>query len=354
MASRREVQDRLERLVYRQCKKYNARIAVVGTRSSASFLLKILGGTEIPVLGVYEVDAFRHQKFFEGHAVRSLNELSLLKPEDVVVIASSAEATELYDTFQKIRSLCPCRTIHLKTLLGTYSLIEELRDPLIFRFDDFLFGRGLSPLEEESPYWHPVPPGVDFQNKTVLELGPFEGNNTVMLMSLKPKKVISLEARPLNYAKTSVMRSLYKWQNHELVLGDMHLFPHLIKDEIDIIFCSGVFYHSDKPWWLLQTCMQHSETIVLCGHVASGDSPPGRKTRDVTLESGTYHFEEYPEDGDGLSGLTPCSLWFAEKDLIRFLNYYGFHYESYGSTVIEGTGLWIFSVVTKTHSSSKK
>ncbi|MFQ5449705.1 MAG: class I SAM-dependent methyltransferase [Nitrospinaceae bacterium] len=338
----------LRRCIYAQCKQLNGCIAVVGTKASASLFLMALENTDIPLIGVFEEDAYREKDTLEGHLIRPMTELSELKAEDVVVIASSAEASQLYDTFLKIQSLCPCRTIHLKTLLRTYSLIEELRDPLNFQFDDFLFGRGLSPLAGESPYWHPVPPGVDFQNKTVLELGPFEGHDTVMIMDQKPRKVIGLEARPLNYAKTSVIRSLYNWRNYELILGDMHLFPQLVTEKIDIIFCAGVFYHSDKPWWLLKTCMEHSDTIVLCGHISSDHSPPGRKTRDVTLESGTYTFEVYPEGGweDGLSGVTGESLWFKEEDLIHFLNYHGFGFKKYSSHV-NPQGLWMLSVVTR-------
>ena len=48
--------------------------------------------------------------------------------------------------------------------------------------------------------------------------------------------------------------------------------------------------------------MQHSDTIVLCGHLSSEHSRPNRQFREITLESGTYSFEIYPEYGwdDGL------------------------------------------------------
>jgi len=340
--------NQVKRSIYAQCKKLNARIAVVGTKQSASFLLKAIEDTDIPVIGVYEGAGFTENKIFQGHPVRPLKELSRLNSNDAVVIASSAEATDLYDTFMTIKSFCPCKTIHLKSLMNVFSIANELKEPLRFEFDDFLFGPGLLPLEKESPYWHPVPPDVDFKGKTVLELGPFEGHDTVMLMDQKPRKVIGIEARPLNYAKISVMRSLYNWPNYELILGDMHLFPQLIKEKPDIIFCSGVFYHSDKPWWLLESCMQHSDTIVLCGHISSEHSCPNRQFREVALESGTYSFEIYPECGwdDGLSGVTNESLWFKEKDLVHFFDYHGFRFHKY-STHVNRLGEWMMSVLTK-------
>lgn len=340
--------DQVHRCLYTECKKLNARIAVVGTKKSASFLLQSIGDTDISLIGVYEGAGFVENQIFQGHTVKPLKELSRLNANDVVVIASSAEATELYDTFMTIQSLCACKTIHLKTLMNVFSIIDELKEPLRFQFDEFIFGRGRLPLKNESPYWHPVPPDVDFKDKTVLELGPFEGHDTVMLMDQKPKKVIGIEARPINYAKISVTRSLYNWSNYELILGDMHLFPELIDEKLDIIFCAGVFYHTDKPWWLLENCMRHSDTIVLCGHISSEHSRPDRQFREVALESGTYSFEIYPEYGwdDGLSGVTRDSLWFKEKDLVHFLDYHGFSFNKY-STHVNHLGEWMMSIVAR-------
>lgn len=338
--------ENFKRSIYTRCKQLNAPIAIVGTNRSAVFLLETIEHGDILIRGVFETEKFRNQTEFKGYPVRPLQELKELDSEDVVIIASSAEATDLYETFMAIQSCCRCKVIHLKTLLDVYLLMKELKEPLQFKFDQFLFGRGFANLDYEDPYWHPVPPDVDFSNKTVLELGPFEGNNSVMLMGFKPKKVIGLEGRPLNFAKVSVIKALYGWENYSLILGDMHVFPQLVKEKIDIIFCSGVFYHSPQPWWLLKTCMEHCDTIVLCGHISSEHSTHQRRFQEVSLESGRYRFEIYPECGDDFSGLTNHSLWFKEDDLIHFLDYYGFTYKKYHSTV-NSTGLWIFSVVIK-------
>ena len=337
----------LKRHLYGRCKQLNARIAVVGTKSSADLFLEAIDDTDIPLIGVYEHPEYQ-KLTFRNHPVQPIQELSRLLPEDVIIIASTAEATEIYDTFTRIASLCPCKTLHLKSLTNTFLMCADLKEPLQFQFDEFLFGRGLFTLPGENPYWHAIQPNVNLKDKVVLELGTCEGHDTVWIMSQKPKKVIALETRPLNYAKTSVTRSLYNWQNHELHLGDMHLFPSLIKEKIDVLFCTGVFYHSDKPWWLLKSCMDHCDTIVLCGHVASEFSRYPGATEEVTLDSGTYQFEIYPEFGwkDGLSGVTGESLWFKEKDLVHFLDYHGFQYKKYDSHVNE-TGLWISSVLTK-------
>lgn len=338
----------LIKCLYLKCKELNANIAILGTKYSAAILLEAIDRTDIPIAGIFEKEEFKKDTTFKGYPVQPIEELAGLRPDDVVIIASSAEATDLDDTFFLIQSLCSCKTLHFKSLLDLFYLREELKEPLKFDYDEFLFAQ-INPTETTKyPYWYPLPPGVDFKNKTILELGPFEGQVSLMIMKQSPKKVIALEARPYNYAKTSVISSLNKWQNYELLLGDMHLFPQLVKEKIDIIFCAGVLYHSAKPWWLLKTCMEQCNTIILCTHVASKHSPPHHQKKEViSLESGTYQFEVHEEYGweDHLSGVSKESLWFKEEDLIQFLDFYGFQYKKF-ITRINQAGLAVGSVVT--------
>ncbi len=326
-------------------RSFNRPIAVVGSLTSAERILEAVLEGEIPFRGIYEApERLKQPISLRGQPIQPWQELSKLDPDVLILIGSSRAVIDLQDTIETIRSLCSCRVLPLDSLLDVYDIHKELARLLQFEFDEYLFGRGFF----KEAHWHPEPPGIDFEGKTILELGPFEGNNSVMLMAKKPKKVIGLEGRPLNYAKFSVVRSLYNWQNYELLLGDIHLFPSLVSEPVDIIYCSGVHYHSAKPWWLLKSCLESCDTIVLNGHVASSHSVHPKGTQTVTLESGTYDFEIQPEFGwkDNLSGLSDHSLWFKKEDLIHFLNHYGFDYKEYHSAVT-GPGLWIFSVVTK-------
>ncbi|MBI3601035.1 MAG: class I SAM-dependent methyltransferase [Nitrospinae bacterium] len=282
-----------------------------------------------------------------GFKVKPIEMLKDLNPKDVVLICSEAVSTDLYESILQIQSICPNKVIHSKQLMDVFLLHEELKEPLNYEFGHFLFGSAFFPMDNEYPYWHPIPPNIDFKNKTILELGPFEGNNSIMIMEQEPKKVIGLEVRPLHFAKTAVTKSLYNWSNYSLILGDMHLFPNYINEKLDIIYCSGVLYHSAKPWWLLKTCMDYCDTIILSTYVSSEYSPKPREFQKITLESGTYDFEIFPEPGHLIYDLKGYSLWFKEKDLIQFVDYYGFKYERYQSAVQHSTGLWVFSLVTK-------
>ena len=235
-------------------KKLGGNIAVVGTKSAAQVLLKTINENNIPFCGVFEREQ-DYQADFEilGHSVQPLKKLPKLKPSDTVIVASSQEAEALYETILQVEKISKAQVIHFKSLMDVYMLHDELKDLMRFDFSEFLFWRGMFHGEN----WQEPPPGVNFKNKTVLELGPYEGNQSIMLMRQKPKKVIAIEGRPINYAKTSLISSMYGFKNFEIILGDMHLFPSLVSEKIDIIFCAGVLYHSSKPWWLLKNCFKH-------------------------------------------------------------------------------------------------
>ena len=277
-------------------------------------------GGDIPIVGIFENGESKANSIVNGRTVYPIEELAELNPNDVVIIASSANATDLYETFTRIQSLCPSKVLPMKSLMDSYLLREVLKEPLGFAYDEYLFGRGLFPQDGEYPYWHHVfPYTIDLSGKTVLELGPFEANNTVMPMAKNPKKVIGIEAKPLNFAKISVMQSFYNWKNFELILGDMHIFPQLLKDKIDIIYCSGVLYHSDKPWWLLKTCMENCNTVILGSIVSSEYQSGHRETVKVDIDEESYHLEVRKEDEKCHSGLKRKSLLFSEEELIRFV-----------------------------------
>jgi len=341
--------DVLKRILFVRCKELESSIAIVGSKDSASLLLDALEGTDIPLVGIFDQARLQNRNTLAGHSIRPLEDLSSLGPEDIVLIASNASATALMETRQTIQTLCPAQILDLKNLADVYNVIMGLKKPLDFQYEEYLFDYWVRDRLGEDTPWSFLPPGIDMKDKTILELGPFEAHNTIALMQQCPKQVIALESRPINFAKVSVVQSLMGWSNFSLRLGDMHVFPELVREPIDIIFSSGVFYHSDKPWWLLQTCMDYCDTMILCGQVSSKHSPPGRKFKSVTLENETYEFEVYPEFGDPLSGMADHSLWFKEKDLQRFVEGMGCRYEKFNEWV-NPHGLWICSTVTRPRS----
>lgn len=339
-----ETRKTLETVLAARCRAFGTPVAVVGTQSAAVFLLKILSEADIPLAGVFEKSP--HPAELHGIEVQSLESLSEMDSQTVVLVASSASSIELEDTLTRIDSVFNGQVFCLEHLLDLPSLFQALKAPLDYKYGPHILDEWARQMHEVPSYWPHIPDGFNVEGKTVLEFGPFEGHFSMMLMSQKPKRVIGLEGRPDNYAKVALLKAYHDWSNYTLRFGDMHLFPALVPETLDVIFCSGVLYHSEKPWWFLKTCLDKCDTIVLSGHVSSEHSPEPRQFQQVKLDIGTCDFEVFAEGGDNLSGLTSKSLWFKEEDLIAFVNHHGFKYEKFREWT-NPHGLWICSLLTK-------
>ncbi len=339
-----EVRQSMETVLKARCQALGVPVAIVGTQSAAVLLFNVLQNAQVPLAGIYEKSP--HAAELQGLEVRPLETLSEVDPKTVVVVASSASSIELEDTLTRINSVFKGQVLCLEHLLDLPGLFQALKTSLDYKYGPHILDEWAKQMNEPPSHWPHVPDGFSVEGKTVLEFGPFEGHFSMMLMSQKPKRVIGLEGRPDNYAKVALLKAYLDWSNYTLRFGDMHLFPSLVPEALDVIFCSGVLYHSEKPWWLLKSCMEKCDTIILSGHVSSEHSKKPQRFQNVELENGTFEFEVFAEGGDNLSGLTPHSLWFKEEDLISFVNHHGFQYEKYREWV-NPHGLWICSQLTR-------
>ncbi len=334
----------IQSVISNRCKSLKAPIAIVGSRNSSKHILKILKDAEIIVTGIY--DDTPHPTELGGKKVQPIQALSTIDPQPVVLVASLDSSIELEETLQRIQNVFPGRVLCLEHLLDLPTLFHDLKIPLDYKYNELLLSGWRKHLIEKPSPWQYLPPDFNLKNKTVLEFGPFEGHFSMMLMEQEPKRVIGLEGRSDNYAKTALLKAYMDWDNYTLRFGDMHLFPSIVPEPLDVIFCSGVLYHSEKPWWFLETCMNHCDTIILSSQVASKHSPEPRRFKEVTLDAGKFSFEIFSEGGDNLSGLSKQSLWFHEEDLAQFVEHHGFHYEKFNEWV-NPHGLWICSILNR-------
>ncbi len=342
-----EFRQSIIRILSARCRALNAPIAVVGTQSAASFLLELLESEQLPCAGVF--DKSPHPVRLENRSVASIEQLADLDPNTVVIVAASTTAIEQEETLRQVQHAFQGQVLCLDHLLGLPALFQALEAPLDYKYGAHILNELANQTSGVESYWPHMPDGFSVKGKTVLEFGPFEGHFSMMLMSQEPKRVIGVEGRADNYAKCALLKAHLDWSSYTLRFGDMHLFPGLVPEAIDVIFCSGVLYHSEKPWWFLKTCMDKCDTIILSTHVSSEHSPQPRRFREVTLDIGPCSFELFHEGGDNLSGLTGQSLWFQEPDLIRFVHHHGFEYEKYREWT-NPHGLWICSLLTRRQS----
>lgn len=149
--------------------------------------------------------------------------------------------------------------------------------------------------------------GVDFKNKTILELGAGIGNHTEFILSKSPKKVYVIEGRGENieilqqrFAKT---KKVISWVgNLENGIEDFSL-------PVDWIYNYGLLYHLSKPFdfldslkkfphknMVIETCIAHSGDV---NNTFEGECPTqslvhlgSRPNKDLLIEKLKEIYEE--------------------------------------------------------------
>ncbi|MFX0094546.1 MAG: hypothetical protein ACFFBD_22615 [Candidatus Hodarchaeota archaeon] len=169
---------------------------------------------------------------------------------------------------------------------------------------------------------------VNFKGKSVLELGPLEGGNTVILSAeLGAREIVAIEGRVVNYVKCCVIKNLLGLKNACFILDDVRKISKEKYGTFDIALVSGILYHLDNPIFLLERLSTVTDTLVISTHYADANSP-SRKAPKKTLSTkfGTYHGRIYTEHSinDIHSGLQDESFWPFEEDLIRMCKDVGY------------------------------
>jgi hypothetical protein len=168
---------------------------------------------------------------------------------------------------------------------------------------------------------------VDFKNKSVLELGPLEGGNTILLSRLGVNRISAIEGRAENYVKCCVVKNLFDLRNATFFLDDVLNLSLEKYGSFDIAFVAGILYHVAVPQLLLEKVGEVSGTLVLATHYADERSPSAvAPERTVVGKRGNYRGKVFKEGilSDPNSGLQSESVWLYEKDLMRLCNDVGY------------------------------
>ena len=164
----------------------------------------------------------------------------------------------------------------------------------------------------------------------VLELGPMEGAHTFLLTELGAE-VLAIEANSHAYLRALVAKEILGTRNCRFLLGDA--LAHLREDETryDLIFCSGVLYHMEDPFRLIEAMAGRTDRIFLSTHYFDPEFPTGPACRPerVTREGLelTYHRHAYDWDLRKASfwgGVAPVASWLSREDILRAFRHFGF------------------------------
>lgn len=163
---------------------------------------------------------------------------------------------------------------------------------------------------------------IDLRGKTVLELGPLEGGNTVLLTKLGVARVVAVEARVENYVKCCVIKNLLGLDNARFLLGDAREISPETHGRFDLALVAGVLYHLDDPHVLLQHLSGMTDTLLISTHYADDSSPtPEARVLTLTTPHGEYRGRVFQEGGlsEINSGVQSWSFWPFEETLLRML-----------------------------------
>lgn len=180
-----------------------------------------------------------------------------------------------------------------------------------------------------------LPSGI--KGLSVLELGPFEAYNTWHFEKLGAKSVTSIEGNNLNFLKCLIVKEI-TGLSARFLYGDIIPYLENCSQQYDIVYASGVLYHSPEPLQLLKLMTKVTDKLFLYTHYYDENAMNSNPflsdsfypARDVEKECGGYnarlHYKSYNESKDitFCGGSEDFSYWMEKKDILDFLRLRGF------------------------------
>lgn len=140
----------------------------------------------------------------------------------------------------------------------------------------------------------------------VLELGPYDGTDTVYL-ARQADYVVAIEGRAENVRRTLKTLSDNQVENADVIQSDLQSFNLADLGQFDCVWASGILYHVEDPADLIRRIAGVTRRCFGWTHL----------TNVPTGERSGYSGRVYDEPGDTLSGLTTSSWWLTPDDFLR-------------------------------------
>jgi hypothetical protein len=176
---------------------------------------------------------------------------------------------------------------------------------------------------------------LDLRDLRVLELGPRDGHQSVMLEKLGAVEVVALEGRPENLEHCLRTKERYALDRTTFHLADVEALAEgrlapPFEGTFDLVYCTGLLYHLQKPAHVLEWCSRQAPALFLQTHYveeAAADRYRRPGFHETTYRHGGHEyrakaFEE--EAGNPRAGLRATSIWLYERDLLAAIERAGF------------------------------
>ncbi len=166
---------------------------------------------------------------------------------------------------------------------------------------------------------------VDFTGKTIIEFGPLEGGNTIILQTLGVKSITAIEGHMENYVRCCVIKNLFALHKATFHFDTAMNATVEKYGNYDIALVAGLFYHLDNPHIFLKHLSNMTDTIVLSTHYADEESPsPDTAISEIHTHGHTYKGKLFKESVGPNSGLQSFAFWPFREDLFKMLTNNGY------------------------------
>lgn len=174
------------------------------------------------------------------------------------------------------------------------------------------------------------------QGKTVLELGPMEGEHTYMLERHGAAEIVAIEANTRAYLKCLITKEVLALKHARFLCGDFTEYLPINAVKFDVCFASGVLYHMRNPVELLTLIGKATDRVYLWTHyydqqiISRNLNLAGRFAQGVmTEDAGFPHTLHRYSYGTAVSlpyfcgGSAAFSHWLSRADLLACLQHVG-------------------------------
>lgn len=166
------------------------------------------------------------------------------------------------------------------------------------------------------------------KGKNIVELGPYEGGQTVALCRGGANTVIGIESNPNAYVRCLVTKRVMNLHNAEFVYADAaKLLPLSKHPPIDFVLANGVLYHQRNPAKLIYDLAEMTDAVLVWTQVAN-DTSPSNLSAHCEVDEKLYHgrLNTYGERKPEFSGgPNPTSLWLFPEEMRRCFKEAGFN-----------------------------
>ena len=176
-----------------------------------------------------------------------------------------------------------------------------------------------------------------FRGLSILELGPYEGYAAAQFERLGARSVTAVEASDLNYLKSLVVKEI-TGTRVRLLFGDFDRYLDSCPERFDLVWASGVLYHSSDPLRLIGRIARVTDAVFIHTHYYLEASAslgahrwsffePWRDRIDrVGARAVRLHYRAYGQTRrhDFAGGSADYAYWLERDDLFAALHDAGF------------------------------